>query len=55
MNKKLIHNQVFKEFLKSNCNLLRISINGFEEILEYLYDDIENTKEVSLKSDSKTE
>ncbi len=49
---KLIHNQVFKEFLKSNCNLLRISINGLEEIIEDLYDEMENTGETASNPDS---
>lgn len=46
--------QDFKSFLQTNFNLLKISINGFEEIFEYLYEDIKKLKEVPLKPDRKT-
>lgn len=54
MSEKLIHNQDFKSFLESNCNLMRIALNGFEDILKYLYEDVEKLKGVPLKPDRKT-
>ena len=54
MSAKPIHNQDFKDFLESNCNLMRIALNGFEDILKYLYEDVEKLKGVPLKPDKKT-
>lgn len=51
---KPIHNQDFKDFLESNFNLMRIAINGFEDIFKYLYEDLEKLKGVPLKPDRKT-
>ncbi|OGI00052.1 MAG: hypothetical protein A2Y25_09085 [Candidatus Melainabacteria bacterium GWF2_37_15] len=53
MTGKLIHNQKFTDFLQSNCNLMKITINGFEEIIQYLYEDIQKLQGVPLKPDRK--
>lgn len=43
--------QDFRTYLQTNFNLLKLSINGFEEIFEHLYQDVEVLKGIPLKPD----
>lgn len=54
MSVKLIQNQDFTSFLETNCNFMRIAINGFEEILKHIYYDVEKLKGVPIMPDKKT-
>ncbi|OGI00584.1 MAG: hypothetical protein A2Y25_07505 [Candidatus Melainabacteria bacterium GWF2_37_15] len=53
MTGKLIHNQDFTDFLQSNCNLMKITINGFEEIIQYLHENVQKLQGVPLKPNRK--
>ena len=53
LNEKHIQGQNFPDFLESNCNLMKIAVTGFEEIIKTMYEDMEKFKSVSFKKPDK--
>ncbi len=54
MLEKSIHNRAFVELVKSTCDVMRIAVDGFEDVIQTFYEkDIQKFENVPLKPNRK--